>query len=438
MDPLANDQWQAVVGYILRLRDHARVHGSHFNNEASIQLADYIINVCYQEMVITMRPLVQLWLRSTVSRVNQDLFNQEGFGDHQLHRINDLVCHTGRAVREYFCSNSKHPTERRQYTIQLLQSMPASGVEGSLERQCLEMVLQVQDADFGKPLNKEQDVLSQAAAVVMLFIKDTPLVLGCQYPTMDAFRADVGHHVLRNLRTMLQECSEGELNLIKLNAEFMKIIRLIITVERGKGRYMSIAAGLSEGKQYITGGGNFPASQRREKMFEVISGVIAVPRTSRVKAKVSSVDVQETDQSLSSPSSSSSASPSNSRPPRPPSNGLSGIYLSAAALQNLDDEEILPSAPSHIEKRELSNTSITDEQVKHHRKRNSGSRSSCGSKNASVNFAQFSFAGETVNSDLVSLSSACASFTQGSFLLIVLAHIHFQRVEFYRTTIGRY
>jgi hypothetical protein len=272
-----------------------------FDDIASILLAAYILTVCFRDCTFCPHypHLLQLWLRDVCVRMSRDVFSvTAGFTEYSLPRLNEAIIGVCKRVREELTLSSSAAakatdSERLQFTIGVLQQSANSNDVHSVEYLALQECLHTMaitrvrddsDREFGKPLIKEQDVLAQAAGMVIMilskepphapykFVHDELSVGGCMYPNLAAFVSEFEGFFIRRGDAYFFAADEQEMLFLKFNAELMFLAKKFIPVDRAKGRYMQIASAIIENRQYTTGGGNFKGSQRREKMFEVISG----------------------------------------------------------------------------------------------------------------------------------------------------------------------
>jgi hypothetical protein len=268
------------------LKQHVFETGG-LEDRTCFEVARKILQDCFRELKHEYPALVQWWFERSVFVIRNTFFGLTA----STALTNEDVIDCGAEIKCSMCSDSKDPTTMYAHALRYLSSQ-----NDDVSRLAHASIISVSPDNFAKILDKKLNVLLQAAAVILSYVYDTPAARGCMLETVDDFWSRYADVIVDDGTTVIGDHIDPveEANLF-FSCNLIRIAQLFIPPGRAKGRYIDMASQLTERRTYSRGGGHTVFSERREKIFEIETGVIPIPR---VRLAILDTDVTLTSENV--------------------------------------------------------------------------------------------------------------------------------------------
>jgi hypothetical protein len=251
------------------------------------EVARKILQDCFRELKHEYPALVQWWFEKSVFLIRNTFFGTTA----STALTNKDVIECGAEIKFSLCSDSKDPMAMFAHALRYLSLQ-----NDAVSRLAHASIVGVSPDNFAKILDKKLNVLLQAAAVILNYVFHTPAARGCMLETIDDFRSRYADVIVDDGTTVIGHHVDPveEANLF-FSCNLIRIAQRFIPPGRAKGRYIDLATQLTERRTYSRGGGHTVFSERREKIFEIETGVIPIPR---VRLAILDTDVTLTSENV--------------------------------------------------------------------------------------------------------------------------------------------
>lgn len=283
------------------LRTHVATAHRYLSDEICHLVVEKVIMHCLPETTAN-RHCLLLWLLRITQQL-RDLFFSVPTTDNIFGDLKRYIA--GLDKRDLFCFEPGEP-ESGALAIQKLAASKKSSklhllfVDYAIAEVNLLLKSPLEFEFFTKQTNfNKLKQLPQMVAIVLAYLRDDPAVRMCLFEEQEFSRfCDVE---MSDASLQIRRLSDLEFENLLFTANIMRIAVKLVDIETpvstststpkvavdniekmrcvGKGRVMSISSQLAEARVFPTGSGNSAATKRREKLFELLSGVRPTSRS---------------------------------------------------------------------------------------------------------------------------------------------------------------